>query len=132
MISWKPIFVAVSLTCLIGNSIRADNTILFSRDVAPILQTNCVGCHGSETVEGDYRVDTFARLKKPGESEEPSLTAMHPDKSELFLRLVTDDESIRMPLDGDPLPSDQVQVIKKWIEQGAKIYPELGDLPGKK
>ena len=96
-----------------------DPKVSFKRDVAPILLKQCQTCHGPEKAKGKYRVDSFAALLKPGSSGDPAVSAGKPDASTLYRLLVTHDEDERMPQKADPLPKQQVETIKRWIEQGA-------------
>jgi WD40 repeat protein/mono/diheme cytochrome c family protein len=93
--------------------------VSFKKDIAPALLNNCLACHGPKKAEGGYRVDTFERVMKPGESEGAPVTAKKPDESELLRRLTSDDKAERMPKDGDPLSAEQIALVKKWIEEGA-------------
>lgn len=97
------------------------NAVSFRRDIAPLLVKNCVACHGAEKAQGNYRVDTFERLMKPGETEGTPLVAGKPGESELFKLVSSTDKDERMPKDGDPLPAAQVELIRKWIEQGLRF-----------
>ena len=90
----------------------AADAVSFSREVAPILQRSCVGCHKEGKAKGKYRLDTYAQLAKElvgGDLE-----------SEFFYRLTTGDEEERMPAEADPLAASEIGVIRKWIEEGAK------------
>ncbi|MDX1944204.1 MAG: c-type cytochrome domain-containing protein [Pirellulaceae bacterium] len=91
----------------------------FKRDVAPLLINNCLACHGPKKAEGGYRIDTFERAIAAGDSTQPGFIAKQLEGSEAFRRIVSAEKTERMPLDGDPLPPDQVAMIKKWIEEGA-------------
>ena len=91
----------------------------FKRDVAPVLLNNCLACHGPKKAEGAYRIDTFERITAPGDSTQPGFVAKDLEGSEAFRRITSTDVKERMPLDGDPLPPEQVAVIKQWIEEGA-------------
>jgi hypothetical protein len=93
--------------------------VSFRRDIAPLLIQNCQTCHGPEKAKGNYRLDTFTRLTTPGEHKAAPVTPKHPDKSELYRLITTPDEDDRMPQKADPLPAPQVQLIKRWIEEGA-------------
>ncbi|MBM4003559.1 MAG: hypothetical protein FJ295_09775 [Planctomycetes bacterium] len=93
--------------------------VSFRSQVAPILVNNCLACHGPKKAEGGYRVDNFERLMAAGESGSHGFSPKAVDASEGFRRIVSSDASERMPLEGDPLPADQVELIKKWIEEGA-------------
>jgi WD40 repeat protein len=95
--------------------------VSFLRDVAPILMSQCQQCHGPEKQKGKYRLDSFARMMKPGDSGEPSVTPGQPAKSQLYLLLTAKDDEDRMPQKADPLPAKQIEVIRRWIEGGAKF-----------
>jgi len=91
----------------------------FTSEVAPILLRECQGCHGPERPKGGYRLDTFERLMKPGDSGDAPVTPGDPAASTLFRLITTHDEKKRMPQKDDPLPAAQVAVIERWIRGGA-------------
>ena len=49
-----------------------------------------------------------------------------PDQSPIYLRLVTEAEGERMPAESEALAEDQINVIRQWIEQGAKWPDSVG------
>jgi mono/diheme cytochrome c family protein len=105
-----------------GRMAAAEPTsISFARDVAPVLVKQCQSCHGPDKAKSKYRLDTFTRLKTPGKSKAMPIMAGEPDKSELFRLVSTTDDDDRMPRKADPLPASQVQIIKHWIQEGAKF-----------
>src|SRR5690606_25807514 len=85
--------------------------VSFKKDIAPILLDNCLACHGPKKAEGGYRVDSFERLLKAGDSGAAGIVAKDHDGSEVLRRITSDDEAERMPLDGDPLPPEQVELV---------------------
>ena len=93
--------------------------VSFKDQVAPILVQRCLACHGPKKALAKFRLDTFARLmaeSDAGKAIEPG----KPDES-LFLDLIVLSEPTgRMPKDADPLPEAEVQVLRRWIEQGAR------------
>lgn len=93
--------------------------VSFRQKIAPILVDNCLACHGPKKAEGGYRVDTFERSIAAGDSTSPGFTAKNLDASEAYRRIVSTDKAERMPLEGDPLPAEQVALLKQWIEEGA-------------
>jgi dipeptidyl aminopeptidase/acylaminoacyl peptidase len=111
------LILALPTLCLAAQS--QGDPIKFSRDIAPILLKNCQECHGPGKAKGKFRIDTFSRLTQPGDSNHPSITPGHPEKSELFRLISTSDEDDRMPKKSDRLPDAKIQLIKQWIEQGA-------------
>jgi WD40 repeat protein len=102
-----------------GNDAGVEKKMSFKRDVAPILLQQCQTCHGPDKAKAKFRVDSFERLKMAGSSGDPSITAGKPDKSQLYLLLVSKDPDERMPKKADPLPKAQTETVRKWIEQGA-------------
>ena len=114
-----PVIALFAWAAAPARSAAPDAKVSFKRDVAPILLKQCQTCHGPEKVKGKYRVDSFAALLKPGSSGDPAVSAGKPDQSTLYTLLVAADEDERMPQKADPLPKQQVQTIRRWIEQGA-------------
>ncbi len=113
-------FATPLLLLLGGTAVRAEESVSFRRDIAPLLLDNCLACHGPKKAEGSYRVDSFERLMKPGDSGAATFTARSVDESETFRRLIAEDEGERMPLEGDPLKPEQIALFRQWIEQGAE------------
>ena len=93
-------------------------TIDFVRDVQPILSANCYECHGPKKQEAEFRLDV-KEIALEGGALGPAIL---PGKSaeSLLIKLVSDpDPSRRMPRKGDPLTQGQIQVLQKWIDEGA-------------
>ncbi|HEY7154496.1 MAG TPA: DUF1553 domain-containing protein [Gemmataceae bacterium] len=107
-------------------SLRAEllpAAIEFNRAIRPILSENCFRCHGPDKArrKANLRLDTeagaFADL-----GDRRALVPGEPDKSELLRRIITDDPGERMPpsKSGRRLTERQIQLLRRWIEQGAK------------
>jgi hypothetical protein len=95
---------------------RAQTRPGFVKDVQPILEKSCYGCHGPKAQLGGLRLD----------SKELAAKAIHAGKaadSTLFLRITGAGEQARMPMGGKPLSAEQVATIKLWIDGGAE-WPE--------
>ncbi len=114
------LWAACGLTCFLGVAARADEPVSFSKDIAPILAKNCDACHSASEANGGYQVGNYNLVLKAGDSESPSVAAGKAEESELFVRVSTDDDSMRMPQESDPLSAEQVALIKRWIAEGAK------------
>ena len=112
--------ISVVLTSACQVRGRADD-VSFVRDIAPILIQRCTGCHGGKRTEGEYRLHTFEFLTRAGASDEPPIVAGEPAASELFLRISSADDDLRMPQLDDALAADDVKLIRDWIAAGAKF-----------
>jgi hypothetical protein len=86
----------------------------FARDVRPILQKNCIRCHGEKKQEGGLRLDLKRRAALGGDTG-PALAA----DGELIKRITTKDEKHVMPPDG-PLPEADLVALRDWVKNGAK------------
>src|SRR5436305_2659189 len=90
----------------------------FAKDVAPILATNCSGCHSAGVKMGKLDLGNFEELKRvvvPGKSAE----------SRLYL-LIAGKSQPAMPLGGKPLAEGEVSIVQRWIDAGA-IPPKPGE-----
>lgn len=109
------------------NISAADAEIDFGRDIRPILSGKCFHCHGPdpETREGGLRLDNAEAASAELDSGEIAIVPGKPDESELIARIVTDDESIRMPPPeiGKSLSPAEQKLLKDWIAQGARFSP---------
>lgn len=115
---FRPLLLAV---VLVGANSALAAPVSFKSDIAPVLLKRCQGCHGPKKAEGGYRVDSYARAMAEGDSEVPGFAGGDLDDSEAFRRIATDDEDERMPAESDPLPAEQIALIRRWIEEGAKF-----------
>lgn len=98
--------------------------VSFRTDVLPILSERCFACHGFDAAsrEGGIRLDTFDGATGTGDSGATTILPGKADESELIRRLKSTDDGEVMPPShlGKPLTADQVNVIERWINQGAK------------
>ena len=106
----------------------ASKDVDFAKDIKPMLERSCVGCHGPTKQKSKYRMDTRAAAIKGGSNDEPGFVEGKGEKSPMVLYsadLVADMEM--PPLDNrDKYPAlskDEVGLLRKWIDSGAK-WPE--------
>ncbi len=96
--------------------------VSFYKDIRPILQANCQGCHQPAKAKsaGEYVMTSYDLLVKAGESEEAPVVAGKPDDSYLVQLITPEDGKAEMPRGKKPLHKVEVDLIRKWITQGAK------------
>jgi hypothetical protein len=90
----------------------------FAKSILPIFHRHCLGCHGPDVQKAGLRLDSKAGLMRGADSGKvvvPRDLASSP----LLKRLTATEEDTRMPLGKAPLPKEQIELIRQWIEQGA-------------
>ena len=111
--------VACPFLISIGHRAPA-NTVEFSRDIRPILNQNCVACHGGVRQKNGVSFIFREEALGKGKSGRPTIVPGDPDGSELMARLTSTDPEARMPYHGPPLRPQQISLIRQWIKEGAK------------
>lgn len=116
------IFVAIGMTFGLlpfdGRTCAAE--IDFDNDIAPIFENRCNYCHGEEEQESGLRLDSRRGMLIGGDSGQAAIVPGKPDKSYLLEAIRHADGAIAMPPDEDKLPAEEIALITRWIEQGAK------------
>jgi Protein of unknown function (DUF1549)/Protein of unknown function (DUF1553)/Planctomycete cytochrome C len=92
----------------------------FSRDIQPILNQNCVACHGGVRQKNGVSFIFREEALGTGKSGRRTIVPGDPDASELMARVTSKDPEERMPFHGPPLPPHQIDLLRQWIKQGAK------------
>ncbi len=91
--------------------------VSFQKDISPILSARCVACHQAQNGGGGLSLHQHAALVKGGNSG-TAILAGKPDES-LLIREISG-PTPKMPKFGAPLTPEQVALIRKWVEEGAK------------
>ncbi len=121
---WKCfIFASVLLagapTASRGQELNEPETISFAREIRPIFQANCFGCHQGARKNGDYDMTSFDGLLAGGASGLVAIAAGDPEGSYLVEMITPVDGSAEMPPDKPHLAQADIDKIATWIEQGA-------------
>ena len=93
---------------------------IYAKQIDPILDSNCVECHGEAKTKGGLCLDSFDRLMKGGQ-DGLVIVAGDPEKSLLLQRVtLLPDQKHFMPAEGKPpLRAEEIALIRAWIQQGA-------------
>lgn len=102
-----------------ANSSSASGSF-YVKQIHPILDANCVACHGASSIKGGLRLDSYEAMMKGGEEGAVVLPG-NPEKSILLQRItLPTDHKKFMPAEGKPpLKADEIALIQTWIAQGA-------------
>jgi WD40 repeat protein/mono/diheme cytochrome c family protein len=101
---------------------QGGDAVSYYKDIRPIFQQHCQGCHQPAKRQGGYTMTEHADLLKAGDMKVPNVVPGDPAKSYLIEQLTTQPDKDRpaMPKNKDPLSKEDVEKITKWIAQGAK------------
>ncbi len=97
----------------------------FATHIMPILEANCVKCHGEEKQKSKLRLDSYAAVME-GTPDGKIVVAGDLIGSSLFqlITLPADDDDLMPPKNG-PLSENEIAQIRNWIVKGAKAEAEV-------
>ncbi|MBC7966594.1 MAG: PSD1 domain-containing protein [Fuerstia sp.] len=107
------------LMLLIAGLVQADDAVDYQTQVRHVFQARCFACHGALKQESGLRIDTAASAIGGGDSG-PAIVPGDAAGSELFKRISASDLAERMPPEGEALEPEQIDAIRRWINEGAK------------
>ncbi len=93
--------------------------VSYHRDVRPIFQAKCQGCHQPAKAGGSLDMTAFKSLLKGGDSELASVVPGKPDDSHLVELITPTDGEAAMPQGQKPLETSEIEIIRRWIAEGA-------------
>lgn len=91
----------------------------FARDVRPLFSKYCIKCHGTEKQQAGLRLDVQGDAVRGGDSG-PAFEVGKSAESLLIKYVAGLDPDVVMPPEGDKLSTDEVALLRAWIDQGAK------------
>lgn len=98
---------------------EAQAHIQFNRDIRPILNGNCMACHGGVKQAGNVSFSYREQALGKGKSGRPTVVPGSPGQSELIARVASTNPETRMPLHRAALKPEQIALLRQWIEEGA-------------
>ncbi len=96
-----------------------ENAVDFARDIQPLLQEHCVQCHGPDKQRGGYRLDVREIALTGGDHHAPNILPHQSAESPLIRFVSGTDEDLNMPPKGPALPPERIDLLRRWIDQGA-------------
>jgi len=119
----RRLFVFIACGALISRP-GAGEEVDYVSQVKPILVARCYACHSALRKKSGLRLDTAAAFVEGGDSG----PAIVPGKSSesLVIDRISGGSGMRMPPeeDGAALTSEQIALIRKWIDEGAHAPAE--------
>jgi mono/diheme cytochrome c family protein len=111
-----PILLALVLTASNGMSVPVD----YTREIKPVFAEHCYRCHGASQHKGELRMDTAASMLKGGDNGPAYVSGKSAESLIIQALKGTHDDISQMPYKKPPLPDAQIELIARWIDEGAK------------
>ncbi len=113
-----------------------EDKVDFNTQIKPILNKNCIACHGGVKKTANYSLLFKDEAYGAGKSGKRGIIPGDAKHSDVIRRLTLTDPDERMPYGKDPLKADEIELLRKWVNQGAEwgdhwAYqtPKLPDVP---
>ena len=128
----RPLLLAGAVLAILAPPMRAADPppadkpketteVSYYRDVRRLFQQHCQGCHQPAKPLGGFVMTDYADLLKTGDHERPGVVPGQLDKSFVVEQIQSKDgKKAAMPKNADPLLPADVEMVKKWIAEGAK------------
>lgn len=94
-------------------------TVDFNAQVKPIFNKKCITCHGGVRRKSGFSLLFRADALEKNESGKPAIIPGDPEHSEMIRRLTLKDPEERMPYKHEALSKEEINVLKRWIKEGA-------------
>jgi hypothetical protein len=95
----------------------------YFKEIKPLLEARCYDCHKGGKAKGELRLDLAASAYHGGEFDGPAVVPGDPKGSSLIARIRSTDPDEIMPPNSKPLSEEEIQLLEKWIKDGAN-WPE--------
>lgn len=113
-----PVWRGLALVCGAAILWAGDPRVEYRRDVQPILEKYCYDCHGAKQQLSELRLDRKDSVRQGALSGQIIIPG-DAEGSRIY-RMISGIDGMPMPI-GDPKPTRaEIDVIRRWIDQGAK------------
>lgn len=92
--------------------------VFFASEVRPLLTGKCMGCHGPDAYAASALSLTSPAGFLKGGTRGPAVVPGSPEMS-LLIHAVRAENMPRMPFNQPALTNDQIEILKRWIREGA-------------
>lgn len=112
------LFAMLGVVWLLWRS--GDHSVSFNADVRPILNDRCLQCHGGVKAQSNFSLLFEDEAFSTNESGKRAIVPGNLSESELFRRIALPaDHEDRMPPQGTPLTEEEINTLRRWVQDGA-------------
>lgn len=110
--------------------VSIQDRLVYDEFIIPLLDKTCNECHNENKIKGKLRMDTHELLLAGAEgSDFPTVVPGDAEASEMIVRVMLEqDDDEFMPPKGEPFTKPEIDLLKLWIQAGAKTDAKVADL----
>ncbi len=112
-------FLAALVGTILSVRFFSQTPVDFNTQVKPIFNKKCITCHGGVKRESGFSLLFRKDALDKTESGKPAIIPGDADHSEMIRRITSQDPDQRMPYKHNPLSTEEISVLREWINQGA-------------
>ncbi len=105
----------------------ATSRVSFENDVAPIIAANCLDCHSADQRKGGLSLATYGDVLDGGKDGPIARPGRGADS--MMVQRLHGVGGEQMPKDAAPLTADEIALIRRWIDEGARLSPDAPPAP---
>lgn len=116
----------LAATALAQTPAAPDRKAMYEKEIRPLMERSCVGCHGGKDAQGKvrarggFKADTLAALEKGGKEQGSGITWGKPMESSVYLLSKANrEDDLAMPprkSKAQPLTAAELETLRRWIE----------------
>lgn len=104
-------------------------TVSYNAHIRPIINQKCISCHGGVRKKGGLSFLFPDEMFLPLEDSIPAILRGDAENSKIIERVLHHDPEERMPQKADPLSTYEINLLRKWVDQGAKWETHWAFIP---
>jgi hypothetical protein len=104
----------------------------YNTQVKPILNKNCIACHGGVKQQGGFSLLFREEALQKTKSGKFGIIPGNAYGSEMIKRIKETDVAERMPYKHEPLSKNDIKILEQWVEQGAEWGTHWAYIPVEK
>lgn len=98
-----------------------DDPVDYNAEIKPIINQKCISCHGGVKKKGGFSLLFRDEALSPTASGKPAIIPGDAKNSDMIKRLYHKDPEERMPYKEAPLSKQEIALLTRWIDEGAKF-----------
>ena len=117
-----PVLSLIALVSSVSSvSAASADPVSFRKEIAPLLVSRCLGCHNDAKPENGLNLKTFSLLREGGITLGRGILEPGDPEASHLIAVLKPDASPRMPLQQAALKEPEIELLERWVKEGAKF-----------